>query len=457
MQNKRQVFTWPISLLIVVVSFLSVLVVLQQVQAAWVEPNYLPEATNPNSFVFNPLAENLDLGVQQITKTTQPTFVINPGGTTGLRVGGTTLAGNFDGNVNITGDLTVSGDINGSGGGGGGGASSADWAILNGALYYTTTTGSGNVGIGTNNPSHRLHILATASNSELDLQTGGAAGDGTHWGIYHANSAGDTPASSNDLRFWKGGLDRVTFTNTGEVGIGTVSPNKLLHLYSTSPNAELDIQSTSAAGSHWGIYHDGGTDQLRFWKSAGNNVLTLGANGRVGVGTTPDNSNMLRTTTATAGVVGLYGENSSIDMTYMVPPFTNVNPNNVGVKGVGNNNYAGGTGVSGLGFYGVSGIGMYGLYGEATSGGTGLWAKQGSGTRAALLQGRTDIEGDLVVTGNIQMVGSNNFLYVTYASGVPSSAACLANQSIGKIYLDYTNFRLYVCTGTTGWKSTLLN
>lgn len=429
MQNKRQVFTWPISLLIVVVSFLSILVVLQQVQAAWVEPNYLPGATNPNTFVFNPLVQDLDLGGQ--------TIIGGSAELTALTVGGVPVTG-----------------------GGGGGGTGNDWVINYGAsraLYFTTSTGSGNVGIGTNNPSHRLHILATASNSELDLQTGGAAGDGTHWGIYHANSAGDTPASSNDLRFWKGGLDRVTFTNTGEVGIGTVSPNKLLHLYSTSPNAELDIQSTSAAGSHWGIYHDGGTDQLRFWKSAGNNVLTLGANGRVGVGTTPDNSNMLRTTTATAGVVGLYGENSSIDMTYMVPPFTNVNPNNVGVKGVGNNNYAGGTGVSGLGFYGVSGIGMYGLYGEATSGGTGLWAKQGSGTRAALLQGRTDIEGDLVVTGNIQMVGSNNFLYVTYASGVPSSAACLANQSIGKIYLDYTNFRLYVCTGITGWKSTLLN
>jgi hypothetical protein len=417
MQNKRQVFTWPISLLIVVVSFLSVLVVLQQVQAAWVEPNYLPGATNPNSFVFNPLVQDLDLGGQ--------TIIGGSAELTALTVGGVPVTG-----------------------GGGGGGTGNDWVINYGAsraLYFTTSTGSGNVGIGTNNPSHRLHILATASNSELDLQTGGAAGDGTHWGIYHANSAGDTPASSNDLRFWKGGLDRVTFTNTGEVGIGTVSPNKLLHLYSTSPNAELDIQSTSAAGSHWGIYHDGVTDQLRFWKSAGNNVLTLGANGRVGVGTTPDNSNMLRTTTATAGIVGLYGENSATDWSFL----PNLNPNNVGVKGVANNTALGGVGVYGLGYHGVKGSGFYGIYGEATSadsGSAGVYGKQGTGHFAAYL------EGDVSVTGNLTVNNTGKYLQITNGTGAPASGCTIGGHN-GRLYVDITvaSPKLYVCVNMS-WR-----
>ncbi len=369
MQKKKQVFTWPISVLVIVVSFLSVLVVLQQVQAAWVDPYYFPSDTSTaNNFVFTPLAENLVLGSKSITGTD----------TGGINITGpvTAGAGSFT-SLSVAGVPYIPG--------GGGGASSADWAInnLNNDLYYTTTTGSGNV------------------------------------------------------------------------GIGTTTPNKLLHLYSTSPNAELDIQSTATAGSHWGIYHDAGTDQLRFWKSAGNDILTLGANGRVSVGTAPDNSNMIRTTTATAGVVGVYGQNSATDISY-IGDGTGVNPNNIGVKGVANTAFGGGVGIYGTGFYGVKGVGgAYGLYGEAAVNGTALWAKQGSGNRAALLQGRTEVEGNLLVTGNIQIVGSNNFLYITAGAGAPASSCSIGGA--GKIYLDSTNFSLYICSGSTGWKSTPLN
>ena len=52
----------------------------------------------------------------------------------------------------------------------------------------------------------------------------------------------------------------------GSVGIGTDSPNRKLHIYDINENAEIDIQSTQASGSHWGIYHSSDTDELRFWK-----------------------------------------------------------------------------------------------------------------------------------------------------------------------------------------------
>lgn len=350
MQNKKQVFTWPFSILVITVSFLSVLVVLQQVQAAWLEPNYLPGDTAlSNNFVFTPLVQNLELGGKNIT-------------------------GN--GNININGSASFSsltvGGVPVSGGGGG--AGSADWAILSGALYYTTSTGSGKVGIGTNNP------------------------------------------------------------------------NRLLHLYKDSgDNAELNIQSNSGAGNHWSIYNDRDTDQLRFWKSAGDNVLTLGANGRVGLGTTPDNSNMLRTRTATAGVVGLYGENSSTDWSFL----PNLNPNNIGVKGVANNTALGGVGVYGVGYHGVKGSGYYGIYGEAASvdsGSAGVYGKQGVGSFAAYL------DGNVIVTGNLTVSNAGRYLQITNGTGAPASG-CTAGGHNGRLYVDTTvaSPKLYVCVNLS-WR-----
>ena len=382
MPNKKQVFTWPLSLLVIIVSFLSVLLVLKEVQGTWLEPYYLPSDTSVSqNFVFTPLAEDLYLGSKKIVKTSQPGFVIDPGGAIGLSVSGSSYAGAFAGNVIVTGNLTVDGTING-GGGGGGTDHFHDWAInyaatANRALYYTTTSpaSNGNVGIGTDNPSHRLHILASAENAEIDLQSGGAAGD----------------------------------------------------------------------NSHWGIYHDRGTDQLRFWKSAGNNVLTLAANGRVGIGTTPDPNNILKVSTAAVGVVGIYGENVNSGTWPM-------NQNNNGVKGVAINTLVGGIGVYGFGYNGVKGLGTYGVYGESDGGsGAGVYGKKGTGSHAAYFDGFTEIMGDLKVNGNVQIAGPGKYFFISNGAGAPSTPCILGSQ--GATYFDLTNNRLYICsTPAIGWR-----
>ncbi|NCD06921.1 MAG: hypothetical protein EOL97_12440, partial [Spirochaetia bacterium] len=54
-------------------------------------------------------------------------------------------------------------------------------------------------------------------------------------------------------------------------------------------NAELKIQSIGGENQHWGIYHDRGTEDLRFWNNnitGEKNLLTLTNDGKVGVGTT---------------------------------------------------------------------------------------------------------------------------------------------------------------------------
>ncbi|MFA6526020.1 MAG: hypothetical protein WCT26_01225 [Candidatus Buchananbacteria bacterium] len=68
-----------------------------------------------------------------------------------------------------------------------------------------------------------------------------------------------------------------------QIGIGTSMPNKALHVYSTSINAEIDIQSVSGGGNHWGLYANKGDNSFNVW--GGSNALTISRNGNIGIGT----------------------------------------------------------------------------------------------------------------------------------------------------------------------------
>ncbi|EKD30482.1 MAG: hypothetical protein ACD_78C00042G0004 [uncultured bacterium (gcode 4)] len=74
----------------------------------------------------------------------------------------------------------------------------------------------------------------------------------------------------------------------GKVGIGTTTPNTLLHVYDTGANAEIDIQSVAWANNHWGIYNDRTDNSLKFWNNTitgEKNAVTMLSNGNVGIGT----------------------------------------------------------------------------------------------------------------------------------------------------------------------------
>jgi hypothetical protein len=60
---------------------------------------------------------------------------------------------------------------------------------------------------------------------------------------------------------------------SGNVGIGTGDPNSILHIASSTGNAEIDIQSNGDVDGHWGIYHDDTWDELRFWKDDQDRVI----------------------------------------------------------------------------------------------------------------------------------------------------------------------------------------
>lgn len=93
-----------------------------------------------------------------------------------------------------------------------------------------------------------------------------------------------------DLAIETAGIEKMRITTDGNVGIGTASPLYRLvirgdavraYLWATNGNPELDLGNGT---THWAIYRDTGTDQLRFWREDNRMIIT--SDGKIGIGTT---------------------------------------------------------------------------------------------------------------------------------------------------------------------------
>jgi hypothetical protein len=151
-----------------------------------------------------------------------------------------------------------------------------------------TITSTGNVGIGTTSPSQKLDVNGTALIRNTiylgdDIQHWGDGGTGMFFGT-------DTISFKND-----GGNTRIHLASGGNVGIGTTSPSKKLHVYSDS-NEGIFMQGTG--GGHWFNFQSGTsnlwsmgaqTGLMGWYNRTTGNVgykMVILDNGNVGIGTT---------------------------------------------------------------------------------------------------------------------------------------------------------------------------
>ena len=159
---------------------------------------------------------------------------------------------------------------------------------------------AGNVGIGTTNPTRKLHIVSGATNAlSLDstedyMMEFAKGGVSKYW--FKVNS-------SDSFQLHKNGTgDFVTVSSAGNVGIGTTSPGSKLEVAVADSSSILELTRTGSA-SFSTLISDIGEGAAQLWfnadtddtgfifrprDSAGdpNNAFFIAPNGNVGIGTT---------------------------------------------------------------------------------------------------------------------------------------------------------------------------
>lgn len=164
----------------------------------------------------------------------------------------------------------------------------------------------GALGVGTTTPATPLHVYnAGAGNTELLLETSGSndaslilKSPATKWAVI------STPGSGN-LRFRDeaAALDRLIIDPSGQVGIGTTTPGKILHVRHSGDNGITTERTTNAAYSGhtwltggvetWFMGQGPGSSDFFFREDGTDDRMVIqDGTGYLGLGTTSPNSNL---------------------------------------------------------------------------------------------------------------------------------------------------------------------
>ena len=125
---------------------------------------------------------------------------------------------------------------------------SSQWTTTNGDIYYQNLTGR--VGIGTSTPSSlaKLHINGT-STTRLKI-TNDIATSGFDVQIGPSGEAYLLQRENQPLMFYTNATEKMRIDASGNVGIGTTTPNYLLTVANTSSGSEVSLANTLQINSY---------------------------------------------------------------------------------------------------------------------------------------------------------------------------------------------------------------
>jgi phage FluMu protein gp41 len=170
-------------------------------------------------------------------------------------------------------------------------------------LNIMSLQSGGNVGIGTTNPVSRLHLHNTTANSDVairftDSTSGAGATNGFVIGENSTQKAYLWNYGNTDMLFATNNAERMTISNAGNVGIGTISPNANLHLHGNAASQNVRISfsdNTSGIATTDGFCIGKDSLQKAYIYNCENADIDFGtsntermrimANGNIGIGT----------------------------------------------------------------------------------------------------------------------------------------------------------------------------